>query len=339
MKHALGFGLVTSLLALGASDAYAEPPAPTATSASSAHAHAHAHARKGKKKAVKVALSAAKPVAVADLIAKPDAPAAAPADERPRASYWLAADPHVPLAAVEGKAIRSIGKRGKDCGEAARWASPKSRWHAVDAYGRPTGLFELAGSETFDLTACHEVSFTARAGKPGVGLFVSEDSGYSPAESAAFSPSAPEKRHFERFLGAMESSWVNQKPLGKAVPWAKRTLFFQFAPPRDPGLEGRVDGAGKPLERPRRWAVVGGPILVVAYLGEHDHWKATTVKLPLGLADSYTPVAVFDMNGDGIPEIVVRASDGPTFAERVLGLDPETMTWSEAAQSPGGAAL
>ena len=63
------------------------------------------------------------------------------------------------------------------------------------------------------------------------------------------------------------------------------------------------------------------------------------MKAPLGLADSYTPVAVFDMNGDGIPEIVIRASDGPTYADRVLALDPATMTWAEAAESPGGAAL
>lgn len=312
MKHALALSLFTSLLALGA-PAFAKP---------------HSHAKKPS------ALSSAKPTAALELPAPPPE-----VQKRPHASFWLAADPHVPLAVVEGKAIRSVGKRGKECGASARWATPHSLWHAVDAWGQTAGFFELASSETFDLTACSEVSFTSRAGKPGAGLFVSQDSGYTPGESARYTPSAPEKKRFERFLGAMESTWVNQKPLGKAVPWAKRTMFFQFAPPKDPSFEGRVDGAGNPLSRPRHWVVVGGPILTVAYLGEKGHWKAATVKAPLGLADSYTPVAVFDMNGDGIPEIVVRSSDGPTYADRVLALDPATMSWEEAAESPGGAAL
>ncbi len=315
MKQALSFCIATSVLALGAPSAFAKP---------------HAHKKPS-------ALSAAKPVAVVDLPTRADPPPEVRKRDRP--SYWLAADPHVPLATVEGKAIRSVGERGKDCGAANRWATPRSRWHAVDAYGQTTGLFEVARSEVFDLTSCSEVSFSARSGKPGAGLFVSDDSGYTPADSAAYSPSVPEKKRFERFLGGMEGSWVNQKPLGKALPWAKRTLFFQFAPPKDPGLEGRVDGAGKPLERPRRWVVVGGPILVVGYLGENGRWKAASVKAPLGLADSYVPVAVFDMNGDGIPEIVVRRTDGPSFADSVLSLDPATMSWAEAAESPGSAAL
>ena len=189
------------------------------------------------------------------------------------------------------------------------------------------------------MTACHEVSFSARSGKPGVGLFVSDDSGYTPGEPASYSPSVPEKKRFDRFLGAMESSWVNQTPLGKLVPLAKRTLFFQFPAPRNASWEGRVDGDGKPIERPRRWAVAGGPILVVAYLGDKGRWRAASVKAPLGLADSYTPVAVFDMNGDGIPEIVVRESDGASFADKVLSLNADTMSWEETAESPGGGAL
>jgi hypothetical protein len=314
MKQALVLSLIAATIALGA-DAQAKPR---------------------KKKAS--ALSAAKPVPALSLPQAADAP---PPEvmKRPRASYWLAADPHVPLATVDGKAIRSVGKRGKECGAAARWANPKSRWHAVDAWGQTTGLFEVTGSETFDVTQCNEVSLSSRSGKPGVGLFVSDDSGYTPGGSAAYSATVLEKKRFERFLGAMESEWVNQKPLGKLVPWTKRTVFFQFAMPKDPSAEGRVDGAGKPLERPKHWAVAGGPMLVVAYLGSGGRWKAASVKTPLGVADSYVPVAVFDMNGDGIPEIVVRASDGASFADRVLSLHPETMSWEEAAESPGGAAL
>jgi hypothetical protein len=312
MKEALLLSLFTSTLLLGAPAAYAKP-----------------HARHKKPSA----LSAAKPAPAVELSGTEAAP------KHAKASYWLAADPHVPLATVEGKAIHSVGKRGKECGAASRWALPKSRWNAVDAWGRTTGVFEVAGSETFDLTGCNEVSFAPRSGKPGVGLFVSADSPYTPGESASYTPSNLEKKRFEHFLGTMEGSWVNQRPLGKLVPWGKRTAFFQVTLPKNPTLEGRVDGAGKPIEQPKHWAVAGGPILVVAYLGQKGQWKAASVKAPLGLADSYTPIAVFDMNGDGLPEIVVRVTDGPSFADKVLSLDPATMSWEAAAESPGGAAL
>ena len=317
MKHALALSLFTSLLALGAP----------------AVAKSHAHPKKPS------ALSAAKPVAALELTGAAKDAVPPEVQKHARTSFWLAADPHVPLATVEGKAIRSVGKRGKSCGAESRWATPHSLWHAVDAWGQTAGFFELASSEAFDVTSCNEVSFTARAGKPGAGLFVSQDSGYTPGESARYAPTTPEKKRFEHFLGSMESSWVNQTPLGKAVPWGKRTMFFQFAPPKDASFEGRVDGAGKPVQRPRHWVVSGGPILTIAYLGEKGNWKAASVKAPLGLADSYMPVAVFDMNGDGIPEIVVRENDGGSFADKVLSLNPETMSWEEAAESPGGAPL
>jgi hypothetical protein len=45
------------------------------------------------------------------------------------------------------------------------------------------------------------------------------------------------------------------------------------------------------------------------------------------------------MNGDGVPEIVVRANDGASYADHVLSLNTQTMSWEEAAESPGGAAL
>ena len=306
MKHALALCLFTSTLALLAPQAHAAPP---------------------------------------DAPAKPTAPPKGepgkPAPEAPpvKPSYWLAAEPHVPLAVVEGSEMRTVGKRGKSCGSANRWAKAKSRWHAVDAWGQISGNFEVVGSELYDVTACRELTFAARKGKPGAGLFVSEDSSYKPGESVGYAPSVTEKKRFEHFLGAMEGAFVDHTPLGKAVPWGKRTMFFQFAPPRDPSWAERLDGAGKTIERPRRWAVAGGPVLVIAYLGEHGRWHAATVKAPLGLTDSYQPVAVFDMNGDGIPEIVYQSSDGPSFGDSVMTLNPETMLWADAVESPGGATL
>lgn len=327
MKHALALCLFSSTLTLFTPPAQAEAPRKGKLTA-----HARHHA-----KAARLEHATAIAPAIVAEPAKPEGPASAVRSGKP--SYWMAADPHVPLATVDGRHIHGVGKRGKDCGAASRWAKPRSRWHAVDAWGRITGSFEVKDAEAFDVTGCREVSFKAVTGKPGTGLFVSDDSGYKPEQSAAFSPSPDEKKRFERFLNAVEGAFVDHKPLGKYVPWSQRTMFFEASLPRDASWEGRVDGAGKPVVRPRRWAVIGGPTLTVAYLGQHGQWHAALVKAPLGLADSYMPIAVFDMNGDGVPEVVYRGSDGANFADAVLSLDASAMKWDDAAASPGGAAL
>ena len=49
----------------------------------------------------------------------------------------------------------------------------------------------------------------------------------------------------------------------------------------------------------------------------------------------YRPVAIFDMNGDGAPEIILRQSEGEWWGDVILGLDPQG-TWRIVAESPGG---
>jgi hypothetical protein len=243
------------------------------------------------------------------------------------------------LAVVDGSLIHSVHRRGKECGDAHRWAHPKSAWKAVDAWGQLTGTGELVHSEVYDVTNCREAELKIATGKPGVGLYVSEDSAYHPGPSAMHVPSFSEKRHFEHFLGLVDSAWLNGRPSGKTVPSAKRSMFFQFTPPKQAVLPNAVDAAGKAVEVPRHWAVAGGPTLVVAYLGANGHWKVATVKRALGVADSYTPKAIFDMNGDGVPEIVYQSSDGSNFADNVLQFNPQGFAWEDVAESPGGAAL
>jgi hypothetical protein len=239
-------------------------------------------------------------------------------------SFWLATAPHVPLALVDGDAIKAVGERGKSCGPESRWAAPLSHWKAVDSFGQVTGVFRVAGSDLYDVTQCHEVFFEGQKGEGPSALFVSEDSGWAPGKSAMWKPSLAEKKHFERFLGGVEQSFIDKKPTGLAGPLGRRTLYFDL-----PAAAGR----------PQHWAVSGGPILVVAYLGAHGHWKASTVRPPLGLAKSYKPVSVLDMNGDGVPELVYHSDDGPSYADAVLSLNPSSLGWDDTAESPGGATL
>lgn len=330
MKPTLALCFLTSTIVLCAPEAQAKSRAKRAVPVASKVAKGHA--------TVKLSRSAAPSPALELGDLKDPKESKEPKHSHSHSSFWLAANPHVPLAIVHGKEIRSVGKRGKDCGEADRWARPKSGWRAVDAWGQFTGTFEVAHTEFYDVTRCEELSLVPRVGKRGVGLFVSRDSNYKPHEPVAYEPTAGETERFDHFLSTVETAWLNGRPFGKPVPFAKRTMFFQFPLPKEVAAQ-RIDGTGTPLHQPRFWAVAGGPILVVAYLGEHGHWKAATVKRPLGLTDSYSPEAVFDMNNDGVPEIVYQSSDGPGFADNVLALNPAAMTWEDAAESVGGAAL
>jgi hypothetical protein len=257
--------------------------------------------------------------------AAPEAkPGASAKKAPPKKSFWIAADPHVPLAIVDGAAIHSVPLGPKACGAEKRWAKPKSHWKAVDEWGQVTGSFEVSGSQPYDDMRCREVFFKGQpASQPPV-LFVAEESGWKPGPSVAWTPSEKEARHFEHTVGAIDEIWVNGKPKGKAAPLGQRTLFFKTPANEQSGT------------LPTRWAVAGGPVLVVAYLGEHGHWKASEVKAPLGKSDAYKPVGVFDMNGDGMPEIVYHMSDGPNAKDNVLSLDLPSMSWIDAASSPGG---
>jgi hypothetical protein len=61
----------------------------------------------------------------------------------------------------------------------------------------------------------------------------------------------------------------------------------------------------------------------------------TTIDVPQRTAYSgecFRPLAVFDMTGDGVPEIVLRASG---WNDVVLQREPDD-TWSIVASSPGG---
>ena len=334
MKLAVAVPLLVSVICVTPWTANAAPKKPPAVTAGSPAMAAPAHP-KGKAHSIPTKAAPAQantpltPAKAASLQAKASVwPAKKKGSMR---SYWLASRPHVPLATIDGEVIRPIGKRGESCGAASRWAKPKSRWKAVDAWGQVTGAFTIEESELYEVTQCHEVSFKGRAHGAPASLFVSEDSAWRPVPSVEWKPGGGDLKHYEQFLGELEETWVNEKPAEKQAPLAKRTLFFKM-PGADPSSSEK---------RSTQWAVTGGRLLVVAYLGERGKWKASEVKAPLGRPDSYQPIAVFDMNGDGLPEIVYSDSDGPSYGDSVLSVQfgPGSAIWKDAAASPGGATI
>src|SRR5262249_42554723 len=148
-----------------------------------------------------------------------------------------------------------------------RWAKPKSVWHSIDAWGKVSGEFEIASSEFYDVTECREVTLTGRSGTAGVGLFVSADSAWKAPKTASWTPTDAEKTRFVQFLKTTEGTWINGKLDRKVARAADRVRFFT------------LDVKGK--EAPKQWAVSDGPLLVIAYLGEHGAWKSSLIKPPL----------------------------------------------------------
>jgi hypothetical protein len=236
----------------------------------------------------------------------------------------------VPLAEVREGRLAEVGTKKRPCGSRGRWAKASSRWHALDAWGRITGTLTVGGSDRDDGSGCHQVRFSEGTGHDRLGVFVAAGSGYSAGASAEWKPEADVAKRFDALYAAQEGAWVDGK-VGRSEQARRRTLFFEL-----PKQEGSVEGAAT-QRRPTRWAVSGGRVLLVGYVGANGTWKVGHVLSPASKDDAYEPLAILDMNGDGLPEIVVHEEAGGVYVDRVLSFDAGTMRWENAVASPGGA--
>ena len=235
-------------------------------------------------------------------------------------SYFLAGDPHVPLATVDQGRIRSAvttKARGKTCGSRARWASIGSSWRALDEWGQLIATRKVAALDDYDVTACAELSFTTN---PDTRIYVSADSAWRPSTSAEWKPSTTEHADFEKLLATQlpaGNTPSNTIP-GQCTAIADAIRFF------DSGAKGRfavgTSNTGYIVAKldTRGWSVSS---------------KSTTAPAA-GLC--YRPVAVFDMNDDRTPEIILRESEGTSWGDFVLELDAKG-NYVIRAESPGGA--
>ena len=256
-------------------------------------------------------------------------PAAAKKGAAAGISRFLASG--VPLAEVREGRLAEVGTKKRPCGSKGRWAKASSRWHALDAWGRITGTLTVGGSDRADGSGCHQVRFSEGTGHDGLGVFVAAGSGYSAGASAEWKPEADVAKRFDALHAAQEVAWVDGKIDRSTEQARRRTLYFEL-----PKQEGSVEGAAT-QRRPTRWAVSGGRVLLVGYVGANGTWKVGHVLSPASKDDAYEPLAILDMNGDGLPEIVVHEEAGGVYVDRVLSFDAGTMRWENAVASPGGA--
>ena len=210
-------------------------------------------------------------------------PALASAEEKGD-SYFLAADPHVPLAIVHDGTIRSaVESHGHGCGKRARWAKVGSTWRALDAWGQVAGTAKVQFVDESATTGCAEVVFAPKFHRnSGRFLFVSSDSAYVPAKSLKWKPTGSAHASFEGLLDAtLTREQSRQSERCTVLP--ARSLYFQ---------------AGK-----KKLAVGGGEGgYVIAQLDANGKkWgtldKRLTPASAKGLSACYRPVSVFDLDG------------------------------------------
>lgn len=229
----------------------------------------------------------------------------------------IGSEPSTPFATVKGAKIDSAGEA---C--CAQWARKGTKWSTVDSYGQVVGEATLTGGEGYDVTQCYELSFSTKKGKPGVGLYI--DGPYTAPKSAVWTPSDIERASLAKLVTSLEAGMVPNAPYpcdgSKALPLGERTLFFHI----------------KDDTKAKRFAIVGGPLMILARLQDDGRWVARDVDAfgsNTCMPRAYQPRAVFDLNGDGKPEIVMHQDVGDSFGDYALGLEEVGMEgrWVEVA--------
>jgi hypothetical protein len=275
-------------------------------------------------------------VAALGVAAAPGTGRADPAS--PGVTFLMSGNPHVPFATVRGAAIESAVANGPStspflCGDPQRWAKVGSAWHAVDAWGHVTGTYRIASSEFYDATGCREVSFAAPPADEGTKVYISTDSAWREPTSRRWTPSAAERRSFLRLARTLEKGQTHRPGIddlpSTLTEIHEQTRFFEV--PATAGGSTHMAIAG----RCGGWMVAQSP----SRASHGSAWQVVTRALQErpDHRECYRPLAVFDLDGDGTPEIVLRFIEegGEWWGEQVIRRQADG-TWKSVALGRGG---
>ncbi len=205
-------------------------------------------------------------------------------------TMWLSHAPHVPLARVTA---RGIERAGQPCCEP--FAVHGTRWREIDRWGQVVGESTLWDGQYYDVTNCDELTLVPEH-HGSSGLFASTSGPWRPPPSARHDPDLDQwaaALTLDDRLHAQETGDHDPVPL----PLHSRALFFRASDaPR-----GRDDGA--PTVR-----LVFGRAGIIIARWERGDWQVERVR-PRSDGSFVRPIAVFDLDGDGFPEIVAEEDD------------------------------
>jgi hypothetical protein len=205
-----------------------------------------------------------------------------------------------------------------------RWSSRGARWRSVDAWGQFAGRATTVGGEGYDVTNCYELDLAITEGTAGTGLYVSEDSPWTPAPSPRVEPTSAQTAALQQMLARYDALHARRFDVDGSPQRDERRVMYW----------GANDGNGQP----RTFAVVGGRSLVIARL-EGAEWRIVFQQrssIHAGPA-AFSLIAVFDMDRDGTPEIVVHhdETDGG-WNDQVFSSDDFGASWVANHSSVGG---
>ncbi|HEY5957397.1 MAG TPA: hypothetical protein VIV60_12615 [Polyangiaceae bacterium] len=247
---------------------------------------------------------------------------------------WIGAAPSTPLAIVRQHKVVSAGV---SC--CAKWRNRAGAWKEVDRYGTVVGEAELRAHERYDVTGCWEFEFARKPLKvdnPGEGANLWFQGTWTPPARVGFTPTPAECKALSASLSKLEALVVPTPSAPCTTEPTKLserpTIFFKIA---------YFLGSEQPTLLP--FAVTGGPVLTLARLQKNGVWVMSNI-VTTGASDRcgrdvYQPRAVFDMNGDGRPELVIHRDFGDSSDDIVLSLHPTLVDgeWTTVATGVHGA--
>ncbi len=213
------------------------------------------------------------------------------------AKIWTTTSPYLPLALVRGTSIsRPRGECDKE------YWRPGGHFTSVDASGQPVGVATWVETAGFD-------GLKRTSGREGVGLRVQGESWKAPP-SSAFEADRETRRAFDAF-------YVH---LAKLHPTA--VTFFH--------AKTKTTGA------PTTYAAASGRALVIGYLDDHERWQVAYVdkQKAAKTKEPFHVRAVFDLNGDERPEVVVFLREEDLGYDVVLSPSRGGRRYRQVAENP-----
>ncbi len=184
----------------------------------------------------------------------------------------------------------------------------------------------MASAERYDVTDCNELEFSGAPRSDHATLYVSSSSPWRPSPSREWAAPPAERNAFVALAKAKLAATPPPIPRGSSgssvCPHGLPEALYFDAP-----VGGALIHHG----------VFGGPTGYVIATNDTHGWRVITTMVKSAF-ECHRPVAVFDMNGDGAPEIVLRFDDAPSWNDYVLERT-SAGAWWVAAESPVGGTM
>lgn len=232
---------------------------------------------------------------------------------------FLGREPHVPLATFDGQHLGLV-----DSGCGASWSAPAARWRALDAWGQIVGHAVTSGGEGYAVTQSYELALTVTDGTSGTGLYASEDGPWTAAPSVEWAPSAAQRENYQRFLGRF-SRLFHEQPASNTEADRRSTMFFRASRGSDQTF----------------FAVTAGRSLMISrFDATRSQWGIVmlhTAQARSASINVFALEAVFDMDHDGWPEIIVHHDEHDAFwNDAIYSTHDQGNSWAIELSSAGG---